>query len=161
MLVVLAASPRASPAKTMFDKLLIAEVGLRYSVSERFAAIGVWYGLGWIDYHFAVCVSLDMRVVERVDVNGKSLAMLGEFGASFDLSEVETRRIIGLHRTGIICVIFVYQHHAFDRIMCMIERTEDAEQVVCNALMTYEFAQLRFAIGIVVEYFEIAKVGAL
>ena len=76
VLVVFAVGPVASPFESFRLEESVAEVALLYLVVELLGAVEVGFAGGWL-YHFrSVSQFFVVRVVERIDVDGGSLAVL-------------------------------------------------------------------------------------
>ena len=90
MLVVFDSLPRSSPTKTVLDEQAITEVG---GVDERYWQLAIGGTVGGIGFsvgrlYFAI-IEVNVRVVERIDIDGKSLCVLGEFCGTTHNSKVE------------------------------------------------------------------------
>ena len=76
MLVILAMFPITSPSESFRLEEAVAEVALLNHINMMLAAVEVGAASGWLHHILAVFQSFVVRVIERVDVDGKSFAML-------------------------------------------------------------------------------------
>ena len=76
MLVVFQAAPIAAPNETMTFEKAVEQVVLRNFVAESPGAVGVRAPFLGVDAQGAVFTALDERVVERIDVDGTSPAVV-------------------------------------------------------------------------------------
>ena len=76
MLVVFHRPPRTAPSKAILNEQLIAEVAFVDLVFEVFLAIAVGLGCGWLNYLLTVLACPDIRIIERIDVNGEPSGMI-------------------------------------------------------------------------------------
>ena len=76
MLVVFHCPPRTAPSKTILKEQLIAEVAFVDLVLEVLLAVAIRFGCGWLHHLLSVLASPDIRVIERIDINGKSSGMI-------------------------------------------------------------------------------------
>lgn len=72
-------------------------------------------------------VGVDVGVVEWVDVDGESAAVVGEFRGAGDCSKVEGGGIVVSHGTFVVGIIVVNQAHFFNRILDIIKFLEYGE----------------------------------
>ena len=72
MLVVFHCPPRTAPSKAILNEQLIAEVAFVDLVLEVLLAVAIGFGCGWLYHLLSVLASPDIRVIERINVNGKS-----------------------------------------------------------------------------------------
>ena len=89
MLVILAVFPVASPSKSFRLEETVAEVAFLNHVSVVLAAVQIGAGGGWLHHILAVFQPFVVRVIERVDIDGKSLAVLRNGMGMRDEAEVE------------------------------------------------------------------------
>lgn len=61
---------------------------------------------------------------------------------------------------GVLRVVFVDQHHAFDGVGCVVERPEDFQQVAAYGLVADQFAQQGFACEVAVQPPQVAELRA-
>ena len=76
VLVILAVFPVASPSESLCLEEAVAEVAFFNHVNMMLAAVEVGAGCSGFHYFLAVFQSFVVRVIECVDINGKSFAML-------------------------------------------------------------------------------------
>ena len=76
VLVILAVFPVASPSESFRLEEAVAEVALLNHINMMLAAVEVGAASGWLHHILAVFQSFVVRVIESVDVDGKSFAML-------------------------------------------------------------------------------------
>ena len=77
MLVVFHRPPRSAPGKAILKKQLIAEVTLVDLIFEVLLAVTVGFGCGWLNHLLSVLACPDIRVIERIDVNGEAFGVIG------------------------------------------------------------------------------------
>ena len=100
---------------------------------------------------------MNAGVVQRVDVNGKSLRVLRGFGGAGDGTEIEARGVVGTHRRFVICIIVVDKCDAFYGICCIVQFAENAEQVCCNGLIADNFSQLSLTLRVAMKHPQLAQ----
>lgn len=89
VLVILAVFPVASPSESLCLEEAVAEVAFFNHVNMMLAAVEIGACRGWLHHILAVFQSFVVRVIERVDIDGKSLAVLRNGMGMRDESEVE------------------------------------------------------------------------
>ena len=73
-----------------------------YLVGEVHGALTIRPCRGGLDEQGAILTHLEIRVIERIDVDGQSTGVLRQVGAASDSSEAEARRVIIAHLRLII-----------------------------------------------------------
>ena len=96
MLVVFAAVPAAAPFEAVPGEDLESEVRLVDLHREVTAAVYIGGSGGWLDgersvHHF------DIGVIERIDVDRRAHAMLGDFRRVGDETEIEGGAVVVCH----------------------------------------------------------------
>ena len=76
MLVVFHCPPRTAPSKAILKEQLIAEVAFVDLVLEVLLAVAVGFGCGWLYHLLSVLACPDIRVIERISVNGEASGMI-------------------------------------------------------------------------------------
>ena len=89
MLVILAVFPVASPSESLCLEEAVAEVAFFNHVNMMLAAVEIGACRGWLHHILAVFQPFVIRVIERVDIDGKSLAVLRNGMGMRDEAEVE------------------------------------------------------------------------
>ena len=89
MLVILAVFPVASPSKSFRLEEAVAEVALLNHINMMLAAVEVGAASDWLHHILAVFQPFVIGVIERVDIDGKSLAVLRNGMGMRDEAEVE------------------------------------------------------------------------
>ena len=89
MLVILAVFPVASPSESFCLEEAVAEVAFSNHVNMMLAAVEIGACRGWPHPILAVFQPFVIRVIECVDVDGKSLAVLRNGMGMRDEAEVE------------------------------------------------------------------------
>lgn len=160
MLVVLKATPVASPREAVFREDFVGEIVVVDFVFEVAGAVGVAISLRRVNAQATVLEMLHVWVVKRVEVDGFSAAVVGErFRASY-VSEVEARRVISCHRFFVVGIVVVDEHHAFYWVVGVVEFAENGKQVVGNRLVAHHLAEACLTVICAVEHLQIAQVGA-
>lgn len=75
-------------------------------------------------------------------------------------SEVEARRVVGVHRCLVVGVVVVNEHHALYGVAGFEEVAENVGKVVADVLVAHNFTQLYFSVGVVVQHFKVAQLRA-
>lgn len=158
MLVIFQAVPCAAPGESVADELAVAEVVGGYLAGEIGRTVGVGTAALGANRH-PVAPFSDAGVVERVDVDGHSEAVFGEGGAPRDAAEVEAGGVVGLHRTQVVGVVVVHQHHPLDGIAGPVEGAEDVEELFGDGPVADELAQAYPALQVVVQHLQVAQFG--
>ena len=89
MLVILAVLPVASPSESLRLEETVAEVALLDHVNMMLAAVEIGVCRGWLHHFLAVFQPFVIRVIECVDIDGKSFAVLRNGMGMRDEAEVE------------------------------------------------------------------------
>ena len=89
MLVILAVLPVTSPSESLRLEEAVAEVALFNHVNMMLAAVEIGACRSWFHHFLAVFLPFVVRVIERVDIDGKSLAVLRNGMGMRDEAEVE------------------------------------------------------------------------
>lgn len=76
MLVILAVFPVATPSESFLLEEAVTEVAFLNHIHMFLASVEIGTGCGWFHHFLAVFESFVVRIVERVDVDGKSPAVL-------------------------------------------------------------------------------------
>ena len=160
MLVVLAAGPRTAPLESVLDEEPVAEVAFFYLVRPLLAAVSIFTGAGWLYEHRSVFPPFDIRVVERVDVDGHPQRMFRQFLGARNGAEVEAAGVVGLHRPLVVGIIVVNQLHAFDRVVVFIKFLKDFFQVVGDEFITNQLPDCYLAVGRMVRQPQVAQFRA-
>lgn len=144
MLVVLHATPTATPAETIRFERLFAKVIVINFVGELFATVNVVGGCGRTDTR-----AFDTGILQWVDVDGHTEGMLREPPRTGYGAVVEARAVVGLHGGFVGGVEVVHQPDAVDGISLCKQGPEDAEQVVGDGLVAHHLALLDATIEVV------------
>lgn len=144
MLVVLHATPAATPAETVRFERLFAKVVVIDFVGKLFASVNVVGGRGRTDAR-----AFDTGVLQWVDVDGHTEGMLRESPRTGYGAVVEARTVVGLHRDFVGGVEVVHQSDTIDGISLCKQGPEDAEQVVGDGLVAHHLALLDATIEVV------------
>lgn len=78
-------------------------------------------------------------IVEGIDVNGKSLAMLRNGMGVRDEAEVEARGVVVPHRPLVVGIPVVDESHSLYRIFRLVELFENIEHICRNRLVYHHF----------------------
>lgn len=89
MLVILAVFPVASPSESLRLEEAVAEVALLNHINMMLAAVQIGAGCGRLHHILAVFQPFVVRVIERVDIDGKAFAVLRNGMGMRDETEVE------------------------------------------------------------------------
>ena len=140
VLVILAVFPVASPSESFFFEKAIAKVALFNHINMMLAAVEVGAASGWLHHILAVFQSFVVRVIESVNVDGKSFAMLRYGMGMRDETEVETGGVVGSHRSFVVCIPIVDESHPLYRILSLVESFENSEHICRYRLVYHHFA---------------------
>ena len=157
MLVVLAAVPAAAPFEAVLGEDLESEVRLVDLHGEVTAAVYIGGSGGGLDGERAVH-HFDIGVIERIDVDRRAHAMLGDFRRVGDETEIEGGAVVVCHRAFIIRIVVVHEADLLDGILGGIELFEDGKDGFCDAVVDHHFAVLRFPMEV---HIADAEVGEL
>lgn len=89
VLVVLARNPVTAPVEAGLGKQLEAEVIVVYLVGEVLVALTIGTGSGRLNEERAILTNLEVRIVERIDIDGQSAGVLRQVGRASDGAETE------------------------------------------------------------------------
>ena len=157
MLIVLAVSPVAAPSEAVGFEEFHAEVGGGQFEGKGFRAVGIVSSRSGIDARSA---SRDMRIVERVDVDGEPLSVFREFAASRHAAEVEARRVVRLHGERVVGAEIIDEAYLRNRIAGAEKFSENLEKVVGDAAVADNLAVLHLSLGRVVKHPQVAQFRA-
>ena len=146
VLVILAVFPVASPSKSFRLEEAVAEVALLNHINMMLAAVEVGAASGRLHHILAVFQSFVVRVIESVDVDGKSFAMLRYGMGMRDETEVETGGVVGSHRSFVVCIPIVDESHPLYRILSLVESFENSEHICRYRLVYHHFAHYLSAV---------------
>ena len=73
MLVILAGGPVTAPVEAGLGEEAEAEVVMVYLVGEVLSAVAILHGRGGLDEERAIVAYLIIRIIERVDVDGRTM----------------------------------------------------------------------------------------
>lgn len=147
MLIILAAVPVPAPGEAVFGEQLVAQVIFINLVGKRFAPVGIGFTVGG-RYLFPAVFIGDIRIKERVDVDGKSLGMLGKLCGAFYCTVIEAGGVVVLHGQQVIGIVFIYQADAFNPVFCLIELVENFNQIPGDRLIADDFPGARTTVKI-------------
>ena len=126
-------------------------------MGEVFPPVGIGSSRGRID----ACAALrDVRIEERVDVNGESECVFGEAAASLHAAEVEAGSVVCLHGTRVVGIKVIDEANLCNRIASAEKFLENFEQVVGNAAVADNLPVLHLALKGVVKYPHVAQFRA-
>ena len=157
MLVILAVFPVASPSEAFFFEKAIAKVALFNHINMMLAAVEVGAGCSGFHYFLTIPQSFVVRVIECVDINGKSFAMLRYGMGMRDETEVETGGVVGSHRSFVVCIPIVDESHPLYRILSLVESFENSEHICRYRLVYHHFAHYLPAVLIHVEASQVSQ----
>ena len=89
VLVILAVLPVASPSESLCLEEAVAEIAFFYHINMVLAAVQIGACRGWLHHILAVFQPFVVRVIERVDIDGKSFAVLRNGMGMRDEAEIE------------------------------------------------------------------------
>ena len=89
VLVILTVLPVASPSESLCLEEAVAEVAFFYHINMVLAVVQIGAASGRLHHILAVFQSFVVRVIESVDVDGKSFAVLRNGMGMRDETEVE------------------------------------------------------------------------
>lgn len=144
MLVILQATPAATPTETIRFERLFAKVVVVDFVGELLATVNVVGGCGRTDAR-----AFDTGILQWIDVDSHAKGMLREPPRTGYGAVVETRTVVGLHGGLVGGVEVVHQPDTIDGISLCKQGPEDAEQVVGDGLVAHHLALLDATIEIV------------
>ena len=144
MLVVLHATPAATPAETVGFKRLFAKVVVVDFVRKMFASVHIIGGRGRTDAR-----AFDTGILQWIDVDSQAEGMLREPPRICYGAIVEARTVVGLHGGFVGSVEVVHQSDTIDGISLCKQGPEDAEQVVGDGLVAHHLALLDATIEVV------------
>ena len=147
MLVVFAVFPAAAPFEAVLGKDDAGEVLFIDLHGEVTAAVYIGGSGGGLDGELAV-YHFDIGVVERIDVDRRAHAMLGDLGRVGDEAEIEGGAVVVCRRAFIIGIVVVHEADLLDGIFGGVEFLEDGKDGFCDAAVDHHFAVLRFSLEV-------------
>ena len=157
MLVILAMFPITSPSESFRLEEAVAEVALLNHINMMLAAVEVGTASGWLHHILAVFQPFVIGVIERVDIDGKSFAMLRYGMGMRDEPEVETGGVVGSHRPFVVGIPVVDEPHSLYRIFRLVELSEDIEYISGYRLVYHHFAHYLSAVLVHVEASQVSQ----
>ena len=139
MLVILAVFPITSPSESFRLEEAVAEVAFLDHINMMLAAVQIGTASGWLHHILAVFQSFVVGIIESVDVDGKSFAMLRYGMGMRDETEVETGGVVGSHRPFVVCIPIVDESHPLYRILSLVESFENSEHIGRYRLVHHHF----------------------
>ena len=100
MLVVLERAPGTTPAEAVLEEKAVAEVAALYLVVEAALAMGIGFGVGWLDEQPAIGTPLDIGIVQRIDVNSHPHGMGRDLATASHGAVAEAGGVVGPHGAG-------------------------------------------------------------
>ena len=157
MLVILAVFPITSPSESFRLEEAVAEVAFLDHINMMLAAVQIGTASGWLHHILAVFQSFVVGIIESVDVDGKSFAMLRYGMGMRDETEVEAGGVVGSHRPFVVCIPIVDESHPLYRILSLVESFENSEHICRYRLVHHHFAHYLPAVFIHVEASQVSQ----
>ena len=132
--------PITSPSESFRLEEAVAEVAFLDHINMMLAAVQIGTASGWLHHILAVFQSFVVGIIESVDVDGKSFAMLRYGMGMRDETEVETGGVVGSHRPFVVCIPIVDESHPLYRILSLVESFENSEHICRYRLVHHHFA---------------------
>ena len=161
MLIVLARLPVTTPRKAGLGEETVAEVASVYLIGKRLGAVAVLRGGGRLYKAFTIGPHLIIGIVEGVDIDSQPAGMFRQLGGTGNGAIAEARRVVVTHLPFIVSIIDIGQHHTLNRILRIIELTQDAYHAVGNAFVAHHLAHMYLLVVVPVQHADMAQVVAL
>ena len=155
MLVILAAVPRPAPLKAMLDKQLVTQVLPVNLIWKIRTAVCVFTCILRRNQHFSVFCA-HIGIVQRIDVDGTSIGMIGELRLAGYGSVIKAGGIVVRHRQLVVCVVRVNQPYLLNGILVFIQFAENIQQILRNRLIADEFSLLNLRLKIIVQDMDVS-----
>lgn len=160
MLVVFDTVPGAAPDEAVLCEETVAEVALHNLVGKVSGTVDVGLAIGGLDNHCAVFPVTDVGVVERVDVYCQSSGMIGEFFGAGHRAVAKAAGVVVAHLAFVVGIVFIWQAHALDRVVVLVELTEDIDELFGNELVADHLTMTSLTVLIPVQQSQVSQVGA-
>ena len=98
----------------------MTEVAFDDLIFEIFRAVAVRNGCCGFHYLFAILPCSHVRIIERVDVNGKPSGVLGKMFATRDHSITKTTGVVVAHLSFVVSIIVISQTYPLDRVVLAV-----------------------------------------
>ena len=141
----------------MLDKQLVAEVVLGDLVVKRGVAVQIRLTRNGL-YNPLAVNHLGVGVVQRIYVNRKPKAMIGNTIGVGDEAEVEAGRVVVFHRALVVGVVLVHESNLLDGIAVLVELTQNVEHVLGNVLVHDHLALVGLAVLVLVKHVEVTQI---
>ena len=159
VLVVFHGAPGAAPDEAVFDEQAVAEVAFIDLVAELLAAVGIGLAVGGFYDPAAILRMADIGIVERIDVDGEAAGVIGELLRTRDDTITEAAGVVVAHLTLIVGIILISQADALDRVVGLVQLTEDGEQLVGDQTVADDFSLMGLMVVVPMEHAQIAQVA--
>ena len=160
MLVILAVGPIAAPFETFCLEEAVAEVTFLYLVVELLGAVEVGFASGRFCQLHAIAQLLVVGIVECVDVDGGTFAVLRNRLGVRDEAEIEGGGVVVAHRLLVISVPVIYQSHPLDGVFRLVELVEDVEHIVSHFLVYHHLAHEDAPVLVYVQALQVVQFAA-
>ena len=140
MLIVLTTAPGTTPLETMLDKEPVTQVALLQLIIKSAVTVNVSAGGCRLDEEGAIGPTLDIRVIEGIDVDRHATAMSRHMTAASYAAITEATGIVSAHRTLIVGMVLVNKNHTPYGVTGLVELAEDGKQVVGNTAVAHHLA---------------------
>jgi len=82
----------------------------------------------------------DVGVLQRIDIDGGAVGVVGPFGAAGDGTAVKRRGVVVVDRDRVVAAVGADEFHCFDGIAAAIEFTENGRDFIRDIAMDDHFA---------------------
>lgn len=152
MLPVLHAAPTAAPTEASRGEGFLAKVVIVNLMREVAAAVDELHRCRRADAR-----PLHTWVLQRVDVDGHAEGVARELPTALDGAVVETRGVVGLHRSLVGSTEVVHQTDATDGVTLRKQGSENLQQITGNGLVAHHLAHSDLAVEVIIRQGEIAQ----
>ena len=101
MLIVFAGAPAAAPGKAMFKEKPVSQIFFVDLIGKVLCSVGIGFASGRSDVDGAVFFGGDIRVIKRIQINGKAVGVVGELTRR-ESSVIEAGGVVILDRKSVV-----------------------------------------------------------
>ena len=140
----------------MLGKQLVTQVLTVNLIWKIRTAVCVFFCILRRNQHFSVFCA-HIGIVQRIDVYGTSIGVIGELRLAGYGSVVETGGIVVRHGQFVVCIVLINQPYLLNGILVFIQFAENIQQILRNRLIADKFSLLNLRLKIIVQNMDVSQ----